>query len=57
MLPKRFMDLCYLFCNAQCAKAVGSIQVQVILGPVDNLFLALPFGVTLKTIKGQKIQD
>lgn len=43
------MDPCYLLGDAQGAKAVCSVQVQVVLGPADDLFLALPFGVSLKT--------
>lgn len=46
--------LAYLFCYAQRAKSICSVQIQVVLGPADNLFLTFPFGVSLKNRKGQK---
>lgn len=46
----------HLFSDAQSAEAVCSVQVQVVLGPADDLFLALPFGVSFKK-KRQKDED
>lgn len=43
--------LVYLFCYAQRAKSICSVQIQVVLGPADNLFLTFPFGVSLKNSK------
>lgn len=40
--------LSYLFCYAQRAKAVCGVQIQVVLRPADDLFLAFSFRVSLK---------
>lgn len=48
--------LAYLFCYAQRAKSICSVQIQVVLGPADNLFLTFPFGVSLKNSKDRNKQ-
>lgn len=47
----------YLFGNAECAKAVCGVQVQVVLCPAENLFLTFSFGVALKKIKIKRQQQ
>lgn len=47
----------YLFCDAQCSKAICSVQVQVGLSPVDNLLQAFPFGVTFENSRAEEWMD